>query len=80
MTSNVQIALICVALFYLRRWIHGRAIHHPERQTFDALDRIFQWVAVVTVVWAAVSLTFHTIGQIAIVAEIKANAAEFRLP
>ena len=80
MNQNVQVVLVCIALFYLSRWIHGRAADHPEWQTFDALDRICRGVIVVAIVWIAVGLLFRVLGQIEIVNEITAHAEGVSIP
>ncbi len=78
--KGALIIVVCVGLFYLRRWVHDRAMHHPEWQTFDALDRLMQWAIVVSVVWIAVSLTFHTIELTSIIHELNTDATNVAAP
>ncbi len=73
--KSALIIVACVGIYYLQRWIHDRAAHHPQWQTFDALDRLMQWAIVVSLVWIGVSITFQTIELTSIINEVKANAS-----
>lgn len=60
--GNVWILLLLgFGFYYLKRWLAGKAMHHPELQTVDALDRILHGVFVVVTVWIVVTWVNHWI-------------------
>ena len=59
MNPMFEIILLCVGLYFLKRWTAGKVMHHPEWQTMDALDRILHWVLIVGSIWLCVGLVSH---------------------
>jgi hypothetical protein len=80
MTPSFEFILICIGLHYLKRWTAGKVMHHPERQTMDALDRMLQWVFVVAAVWLCVGCASHCLIYAQLVSEITADLETGSLP
>ena len=55
-------------------------MHHPERQTMDALDRMLQWVFVVAAVWLCVGCASHCLIYAQLASEITADFEPGSLP